>query len=168
MVQSSGSRIFSAVLMKFPKLNRWFCKCNINEFCICFLMDFGHFLFKFYYQYMKSTLTHLLGMYYTSLYSIINGVTYLAHGLIFRASPLLIQKPAPPVANQNLTGIWKKIKATSILLQYYWFCFQMELELNWLSNKCTYGHVVDVTFWQADWPFHYSWLSLQLLWDDLD
>ena len=30
-------------------------------------------------------------------------MTYLAQGLIFSARPLLIQKPAPPVANQNLT-----------------------------------------------------------------
>lgn len=30
--------------------------------------------------------------------------THLAHGLIFRASPRLMQKPAPPVANQKWTG----------------------------------------------------------------
>lgn len=29
---------------------------------------------------------------------------YLAHGLIFNASPRLMQKPAPPVANQKFTG----------------------------------------------------------------
>jgi len=29
---------------------------------------------------------------------------HLAHGLIFSASPRLTQKPAPPVANQKLTG----------------------------------------------------------------
>ena len=29
--------------------------------------------------------------------------TYLAHGLILRARPLLRQNPAPPVANQNFT-----------------------------------------------------------------
>lgn len=34
---------------------------------------------------------------------IITNIIYLAHGLIFSARPLLIQKPAPPVANQNLT-----------------------------------------------------------------
>lgn len=32
---------------------------------------------------------------------------YLAHGLIFRASPRLMQKPAPPVANQKCTGRWR-------------------------------------------------------------
>lgn len=37
--------------------------------------------------------------------------TYLAHGLIFRARPRLIQKPAPPVANQNLTDTWNEIKS---------------------------------------------------------
>ena len=31
-------------------------------------------------------------------------LTHLAQGLIFRASPRLMQKPAPPVANQKWTG----------------------------------------------------------------
>lgn len=35
-------------------------------------------------------------------------MTYLAHGLIFSARPLLMQKPAPPVANQNLTDTWNE------------------------------------------------------------
>lgn len=36
------------------------------------------------------------------------GDTHLAHGPIFRASPRLMQKPAPPVANQKCTGLWMK------------------------------------------------------------
>lgn len=32
-------------------------------------------------------------------------LTHLAQGLIFSAKPLLRQKPAPPVANQKLTGL---------------------------------------------------------------
>lgn len=32
---------------------------------------------------------------------------YLAQGVIFKARPRLTQKPAPPVANQKLTGLWK-------------------------------------------------------------
>ena len=41
--------------------------------------------------------------------------TYLAHGLILRARPLLRQNPAPPVANQNFTVFdWKKEKLSGL------------------------------------------------------
>lgn len=33
---------------------------------------------------------------------------YLATGTIFKAKLLLMQKPAPPVANQNENVIWNK------------------------------------------------------------
>ncbi len=36
---------------------------------------------------------------------IVERFLHLAQGLIFKASPRLIQKPAPPVANQKLTGL---------------------------------------------------------------
>lgn len=38
--------------------------------------------------------------------------SYLAHGLIFSASPRLIQNPAPPVANQKCTGCCERGEAT--------------------------------------------------------
>jgi len=40
--------------------------------------------------------------------------SYLAHGLIFSASPRLIQNPAPPVANQKCTGCCKRGEATAV------------------------------------------------------
>lgn len=36
--------------------------------------------------------------------------THLAHGLIFSARPRLTQNPAPPVANQKLTGFCEDTK----------------------------------------------------------
>lgn len=36
------------------------------------------------------------------------GFAYLAHGAIFKASWRLMQKPAPPVANQNCTSLWEE------------------------------------------------------------
>lgn len=39
-------------------------------------------------------------------------------GAIFKASPLLKQKPAPPVANQNLIFLWKEKKKPIRLTKY--------------------------------------------------
>lgn len=80
-VQSSGSRTRSAVLMKLPRLE-------------------GS---------LVSTSTVLTTPKNRQLGS--QSPTYLAHGLILRARPLLRQNPAPPVANQNFTVFdWKREK----------------------------------------------------------
>jgi hypothetical protein len=41
-------------------------------------------------------------------------LTYLTHGAIFKASLRLMQKPAPPVANQNCTSLWEEESQGSV------------------------------------------------------
>lgn len=81
MVQSSGRRIFSAVFMKWPPLEK----------------ETGQRMAVFIKTKLKCA--HM-----NANPKDIGYLLYLAHGLIFRARPRLMQKPAPPVANQKLTG----------------------------------------------------------------
>jgi len=88
--------------------------------------------------------------------------SHLAQGLIFKASPRLIQKPAPPVANQKLTGLCNGETKTSASV----------LNTPHIYNQCicrfrifwkTYHLVVPKSFCGFNWPVQAGFANVHIL-----
>lgn len=95
--------------------------------------------------------------------TIVEKFLHLAQGLIFKASPRLIQKPAPPVANQKLTGLCNGETKTSASVlntppHLYNQCIY-KLRIFWK----TYHLVVPKSFCGFNWPVQAGFANVHIL-----
>lgn len=96
------SEIKGCATVSLPRAPQWcsqWCNHQGGEFSLqCWWSSQG-------YQNKKSRHESLLSSLWATGGSRRSKGTYLAHGLILRARPLLMQNPAPPVANQNFVVV---------------------------------------------------------------